>query len=75
MTREMSCNFCPLDYIQPMNQISLFQFEESQEEADRLDALAEAEIAAGNVISQEDMVAWLKARARGEKVEVPAPRA
>lgn len=55
-----------------MNQISLFQFEENQEEADRLDALAEAEIAEGKVIPREKFLAWLKARARGEDVDVPS---
>ncbi len=46
---------------------SVFDHEESEEETARLDALAEEDIAAGHVVANEEVMAWLRTRKPGEK--------
>lgn len=52
---------------------SIFDMEPDAAHEARLDAEAEADYAAGRVISHERMCAWLTKLAKGEKV--PAPKA
>jgi len=51
--------------------LSIFDDEEDPETAARLDAEAEADIAAGRVVPHEKVVEWLEKLARGERVPPP----
>jgi len=63
-------------YILAMNKItrppSLFDHAESKEDTARLDAAAEAQIAAGRTVDHERVAAWIEARKRGEKLPPPS---
>jgi predicted transcriptional regulator len=52
---------------------SVFEIEPDAATEARLDAQAEADYAAGRVVSQERVLEWLEKLARGERV--PRPRA
>jgi predicted transcriptional regulator len=52
---------------------SLVDEEEDPETAARLDAEAEADVAAGRVVPHEKVAEWLEKLARGERV--PPPKA
>jgi hypothetical protein len=51
---------------------SIFEMEPDAEHEARLDAEAEADYAAGRVISHERMCEWLAKLAKGEKVPPPS---
>jgi predicted transcriptional regulator len=54
-------------------QFSLFDEKEDAETAARLDAEAEADVAAGRVVPHAKVAEWLEKLARGERV--PPPKA
>lgn len=54
-------------------QESIFDLEHEAAVEARLDAEAEADVAAGRVVAHEKVAAWLDQLARGEKVPPPKP--
>ncbi len=53
------------------NPVSIFNGEEDAETAARLDAEAEADIAAGRVVPHAKAVEWLEKLVRGERIPPP----